>query len=124
MRLWCHLLVSFPLSISEFIISWKTLKNILFWRLSAKKTGKTALRNILSFAFSWFTAVTGEMKPGVKKKKSNNPQNSQAAKVLLNVNFCKMVKTKKKSQPWGSIQCNELSLKCGFQKFPSGTNKF
>lgn len=68
---------------SEFSISWKTFKSILFWRRSANKTGKTVLRSI--FPISPFSPIktavliTEERKPWGekdKKKKPSNPQNS------------------------------------------------
>lgn len=84
--------------LSEFNISWKNFKNILFCRLSANKTGKTALRNILSFAFSWFTAVlaAGEMTPRGKKEKPQQPTDLSSSPGALNVKLCKVVKTKKR----------------------------
>lgn len=127
-------LMAFPCFISleylsESSISWKTFKNILFWRLSANKTGKAAMRNTFlihlflaycSFNYWWNKTM------GWKGKKSTTHRTLLSSQGAFKCKFLhKMVKTKKKRKPSGSIYyIKELSLSYGFQIFPSGTSKF
>lgn len=130
MRLWWHFQVSFPLSISVNPVSpGKLLRIFCFEDFLLTRQEKQPWGILFSFTSFWLTAVliTGEIKPwGEKGKKSTTHRTLLSSHGAFKCKFLhKMVKTKKKRKPWGSIYyIKELSLSYVFQNFPSGTSKF